>query len=253
MLPRDDQPEASIMTLALVGRDPEATFYARQVARHGSPVLMLGCGNGRFAFDLVSRGASVVAVDPSKVMIHSAEERKASERLAGVDQLRFLVADLRALRLSETFPLVLAPQNALSLMGSMDELGALLATVRHHLEPNGTFVCDLAGPSVVGLGPLSERPQSDDGHGPVEPAGLELLRPPFTPHLRERRRGPKGDSDRAIHRLRLRHFTPDEIDEALKEAGFVALERYGDFEGKAYDDGDPVQVVLASRATGPSP
>ena len=47
---------------------------------------------------------------------------------------------------------------------------------------------------------------------------------------------------------RLRHFKPSELDGALKEAGFVPVERYGSFTRKAFDEAeDEQQVVIASR------
>jgi SAM-dependent methyltransferase len=231
------------MALSLVGREPGVAFYARQAAARadlqgGGRVLTLGCANGKLAFELVSKGHPVVAVDPSKSMIQAAEERRAREGMDS-DRVRFLLADLRSLRLNERFPLVLAPQNAVALMGSLEDLHALLATVRHHLEPEGAFVFDVANPST---GPLHPRLLPGEG-----PPILEPPRPIFAPHLRERRRGANdGGSEGAIRRLKLRHFEPEEIDTALQQAGFVAMERFGRFDGKPFDPGDPLQILVAS-------
>ncbi len=223
--------------LTLVGQDGESTFYARQAERHGGPVLMLGCANGRIAFHLAARGHSVLGVDPSKVMIQSAEERRSEADSA--ERLRFLSADLRALRLSERFPLVVAPQNALSLMTSVDDVLLLFATVRHHLALGGAFVFDVANPGTM----LGRR------RGDAEPPPHlfpEPARSVFTPHLRERRRAIDGRDEWSIRRLKLRHFEPDELDACLLHGGLVALERYGAFDGKPFDETDAVQIVVAA-------
>ena len=68
----------------------------------------------------------------------------------------------------------------------------------------------------------------------------------FAPHLRERDR---RDGIEGIRRLRLRHFSVAEIDQALREADFVATERYGSFDRRPFEPTDPIQVVVASRAS----
>jgi SAM-dependent methyltransferase len=226
------------MALSLVSQQVDVAFYARQAERCAGPVLVLGCANGRVVFELLSKGIKVVGVDPSERMIASAEERRA-ELDEGSDGVRFHAADLRSLRLNERFAAVFAPQNAIGLMGSLGDLGSLLATVRHHLMGDGALVFDVANPNARRVMP----PQREDE---LEPPGLvEPIRPVFAPHLRERRRSVKGDAE-SIRRLKLRPFEPREIDSALNEAGFDPMERFGDFEGKPFDEQDPIQVVVAA-------
>ncbi|HSP77099.1 MAG TPA: class I SAM-dependent methyltransferase, partial [Myxococcaceae bacterium] len=41
-----------------------------------------------------------------------------------------------------------------------------------------------------------------------------------------------------IHRLRLRPFSPEELDEAMAALGLTPRERYGRFDGKPFDPQD---------------
>lgn len=218
--------------LALVGPDPEVLFYARQAEEKGGPVLVLGCAHGRVAWGLAERRLAVVGVDPSEVMIALAEERRAGEGPEAAARARFLVADPRSLRLDERFPTVLAPQHALGLMQSTEDLEAFLATVRHHLAPGGTFAFDVHNP---------RRPPRPEHDGPTSP--LEPRRPLFSFHLRERR--VRKDAPEGIRRLRLKHFGPEELEAALARAGLVLRERYGGFDGKPFDPEDPRQIGVA--------
>jgi SAM-dependent methyltransferase len=219
--------------LSLVGPDPDVLFYTRQVAERGGPVLVLGAANGRVAWPVAEQGQAVVGVDPSERMIRSAEERRVNEPNDVSARARFLESDIRALRLSERFPLVLAPQHALGLMGTRNDLDAFLATVCHHLSPGGTFVYDVLNPRREPV-----LPRDDDEPG----AALEPRRPLFALHLRERRRT-EGAS--AIRRLKLKHFSPDELDAALLAAGLTPRERYGRFDGKPFDLEDPRHIGVA--------
>ncbi|MBU8894438.1 class I SAM-dependent methyltransferase [Corallococcus sp. H22C18031201] len=209
--------------LSLVGQEPDLLFYTRQAAEHGGPVLVLGSANGRVPWALAGHGFTVVGVDPSEVMVRLSEERRGVESDDVSARARFLSVDPRALRLEERFPLVLAPQHALGLMSTRDDLDGFLATVRHHLSPGGTFVFDVLNAPRE---PVLARDEDAPG-GAVEPK-----RPLFARHLRERR-VPGGASP--IRRLKLRHFTPDELEAALTAIGLIPRERYGRFDGKPFD------------------
>ena len=83
-------------------------------------------------------------------------------------------------------------------------------------------------------------PEPDHDADPT--AGLEPLRPPFAFHLRERTRaGQPG----GIRRLRLQHFSPEELDGALAACGLTARERYGRFDGKPFDADDARHIGIA--------
>ncbi len=228
--------------LSLVGQEKDLLFYSREVEARGGPVLVLGAGTGKLAWELALRGLKVTAVEPSEVMAATANERRSRERAEASDRLEILCSDVRAVRLDERFPVVLAPQNALALMATLDDLDALLSTVRHHLAPDGVLVFDVLNPNP---GPFQPAHEPEEAWRPLE--GVEPPRPVFAPHLRERTRSGEGFSE-GIRRLRLRHFSVAEIDTALREAGFEATERYGSFDRRPFEQQDAVQVVVAVRS-----
>jgi hypothetical protein len=147
-------------------------------------------------------------------------------------RVRFQVADVRGLRLNEAFPLVLAPQHALGLMATPEDLEAFLTTVRLHLAPGGSFAFDVVNP------PRAPAPDRDED----PTAALEPQRLPFAFHLRERTRSGQAGG---IRRLRLQHFSPEELDAALGACGLTARERYGRFDGKPFDVDDPRHIGIA--------
>jgi len=219
--------------LSLVGQDPDLLFYSRQASERGGPVLVLGAANGRVPWSLAGHGFAAVGVDSSEVMIRSAEERRAEEPAEVAERVRFITSDVRALRLPERFPLVLAPQHAMGVMATRDDLDAFLATVCHHLSPGGTFIYDVLNPPREAI----IRDDDDEPRAPLEPR-----RPLFALHLRERR--PPGGTT-PIRRLKLRHFAPEELEEALSSCGLTLRERYGRFDGKPFDLGDSRQIGIA--------
>lgn len=207
------------MPLSLVGLDLASAFYVRQAGRLGTPVVVLGSADGRVAFALAARGHRVVAVEPSERMHAAAGERRPAEE--GAPEVRLVNADLRTVRLEERFGLVLAPQNALGLMATVDDFEAALLTVAAHLGPEGVFAFDLRSDSDTDPPPLG--------------------RPAFAAHMRER-------GGQSVRRLRRRVFTPNEVDAALARAGLEARERYGDFLSRPWEESDEMQVVVAGPA-----
>lgn len=236
-------------TLSLIGRAPDASYYVDALRGRRGPVLVLGCADGRIAWEIAEAGFETTAVDPSALMIEAAESRRegASEDARG--RMHFVSADLRSLRLNQRFPVLIAPQNALGLLATHEDLSAFWSTARHHLEEGGALLFDVATPPAPVLGAaLPENEEDfDDPSAPVAPE-----RPIFAPHLRERRREKGTKSAGGIRRLRLRHFTAEEVDQSLSESGFLSLERFGDFRGGVYDDESTLQVVTAVLDTRPS-
>ncbi|MBM7118673.1 class I SAM-dependent methyltransferase [Archangium primigenium] len=213
--------------LSLVGQDPDLLFYTRQATAVGGPVLVLGAANGRVAWTLARAGLSVLGVDSSERMVQAAEEMRGAESLEVSGRARLLHADLRSLRLDERFRVVLAPHHALGLMTTIADLEAMLATVRHHLEPDGLFVYDV-------LNPRAEPPPP--GNEEDEPgAAVAPRRPVFTFHLRERKR---ADAPSGIHRLKFKPFSSEELETAMTASGLTPRERYGTFEGKPFEPSD---------------
>ncbi|HZI07376.1 MAG TPA: class I SAM-dependent methyltransferase, partial [Archangium sp.] len=78
--------------------------------------------------------------------------------------------------------------------------------------------------------PAATRREDEDPTAPLEPR-----RPVFAFHLRERRQpgAPLG-----IRRLKLRPFTAEELDAAMKACGLTPRERFGRFDGKPFDPED---------------
>ncbi|HVE84663.1 MAG TPA: class I SAM-dependent methyltransferase [Myxococcales bacterium] len=223
--------------LSLVAADAGSAFYGDRVDRAGGPALVLGAGDGRIAWELARRGHQVLAADPSEALLRAVEERRGQEPPEVSARLRVVRADVRSLRLDERFKVAISPRNALGLMSTRDDLEAALATARTHLLPDGIFLLDLVNP------PEHRAPPAPGDRAEEPPL---WYRPVFVPHLRERRRARPGEAEHeGLRRLRVRQFSAEVLDAALKASGFTPMERYGDFDGRPFAPEDPLQVVVA--------
>jgi|CXWL01.1.fsa_nt_gi SAM-dependent methyltransferase len=208
------------MALSLVGLDVESSFYNRLVAEYGTPVLVLGSAVGQVIDALGERGHAVVGIEPSLRWASAARER-----LKGQPQVTVERADFLTFSLKKRFPLVIAPHNSFSWASSQGALGVLLDRVAKHLTREGVLAFE-----VRGL--VSERSAQ------VPPRA-------FCAHFLERSSG-EEKSHTSLLRLRRPFLTSALLEQALEGAGFQASERYRDFTGQPWDEGDLGQVGVAA-------
>ena len=194
-------------------------------ARAGRPVhglLDLGCGTGRHAVELASRGYEIVGVDLSEAMLERARRRATAEGAAGTT---FLQGDIATIELDRSFDAVLSMFAVVGYQLSDAAVRATFANVQRHLEPGGVFVFDVwFGPAVVAVGPSERVKIVPTPDGEIERKAVGTLEP--TGHVcsvsYELTRHHPGQPDAAVVEThRMRYFFEEELGEFLKEAGLT--------------------------------
>ena len=106
----------------------EADFLCRF---EPAAVLDAGCGTGRVAIELASRGIDVVGVDLDPPMLREAR--------AKAPHLDWVEADLRDVDLGRTFDVVAMPGNVMIFVSPGSE-AAVVANMATHVRPGGVLV-----------------------------------------------------------------------------------------------------------------
>jgi len=121
----------------------------------GQQICDLGCGEGRFARLLAQRGATVVGIDRSALLIKAAQRQEAQQRLG----IHYCVEDAQSLVSipDQTFDGVVC---CLALM-DIPDLDATLRTVQRVLKPDGWFVFLITHPCFAS--PNASARTADDG------------------------------------------------------------------------------------------
>jgi len=114
--------------------DEDLPVWEQLAAATTGPILDLGCGTGRVALHLASRGAETHGVDVHLPLLR-ALGRRAAER--GLDVPAWQ-ADVRRMEPPDTsFALALAPMQLLQLLGGAEERGAALGRIARTIAPGG--------------------------------------------------------------------------------------------------------------------
>jgi ubiquinone/menaquinone biosynthesis C-methylase UbiE len=126
------------------GLPGDKSFYAIEAFKADS-VLELTCGTGRITLAIAEKGARIIGLDVSREMLSKAKE-KAS--LRGLNNVRFIRADMRSFRLSEKFDLVIIPYNAFLHLTTIEDQKKTLGNIRKHMTPNGRLIFDVFVPDL---------------------------------------------------------------------------------------------------------
>jgi SAM-dependent methyltransferase len=238
----------------------DVEWYRQRAREAEGPVLELGAGTGRITIPLAQAGVSVTALDVDPGMLE-ALRRKLTALPADVQaRVDIAVGDMRSFRLERRFALVIAPYRAFLHNLTRDDQLACLQCVHEHLQPDGRFAFNVFHPSLEYMarhaGALAGVWRWTGTH--ALPNGGHLLRSETAWYDTVQQRvhalhryeefGPSGDLTRTfLERLEVAYLYPADIRQRLAEAGFGAVEIYGDFHGRPLTNDTDELVVVARR------
>lgn len=113
------------------------------------PVLEVACGTGRVCLQLARDGVQIVGLDCSREMLDVARSKS-----AGMDNVRWVQADMRTFDLQQTFGLVIVPGHAFHNLVTADDQVACLDCIARHLPLGGRLVLHLDHQDIDWLGDL---------------------------------------------------------------------------------------------------
>lgn len=240
-------------------QDDDVRYYVALAKKRGGAVLELGAGNGRIALPIARAGLSVTGVDHTRPMIDDARTRLQAESAEVRARTKFVVGDIRSVRLKKRFPLVLATFNTVLHLYRRRDVERFLATVKAHLAKGGLFVADLSTPEPKDLARSPERayraPSFDHPtRGPVryeERFDYDRVRQVLFMSMHF---VPKADESAAFMTpLAHRQFFPQEWEALLHYNGFRTVRVDGDFEGGPLGQESDLMVWHAVAASKGAP
>jgi SAM-dependent methyltransferase len=250
--------DPTFYTHTYADRIEDITFYVDLARRAGGPMLEYGIGNGRIAIPLARHGVEVVGVDWSRAMIADLRARLADEPADVRRRVRAVRGDMRSVRLSRRFPLVVCTFNTALHLFTRADVERFFVRVHEHLAPRGRFVVDLSTPPLYELTRKAGRPYA---------AGR--LRHPTTGDLVTNRERFDYDPCRQVLFVSLefepvehperswmtplahRQFFPQEWEALLHYNGFDVERVEGDFQGGPLTADSEVMVWhTRARTTG---
>jgi SAM-dependent methyltransferase len=214
------------------GGDYDDRDLYRDLVRSGSgPALELGCGNGRLLVGYVADGLDVAGVDSSADMLALCRQHAAT---LGVP-VTLHHTDWTALELPALYATVYNPAGSFALIDDVARAHETLTCWRKLLRPGGQLVVSMGGPTGHDLDDWTWRvrrsgTRASDGvtfmvHEAARSDPARQLE--HTLHRHEVWE-PDGTLRTAyLRRHRLRWWTPEQLTDALRDAGFSHVSTAG--------------------------
>ena len=209
---------------------PEADFAVDALGlRRGDRVLDLASGEGRHLRTLRQRGLEAFGADLSEPLLEVARDAR----------LPVVRADMRALPFARAFRGVLSFFTSFGYFETDEENLGVLGEIASCLQTGGRLLLDLPNRGLVERSLVARSEKTLEGRRIVEERSFEGNRMVKRIHIG----GPEGERD-FVESVRL--FSPEEIREGLRAAGFKPERFYGGFDGSDFADASGRMIVTAS-------
>jgi SAM-dependent methyltransferase len=223
-------------------------FYQKLAVQYGGPVLELGVGTGRIAFEILKHKIPLVGLDVSEQMLYSAKQRlKSFGQLVRLEKESFC-----KFLFNEKFSFIFSAFNSLHHAYSQEEIIQVFKSVYEHLTLKGVFAFDVANPQLDRLQKADSKPylrerffdertqQACEVWETYEYNNVTQIR-----IVRWKYCWPNGLSKTC--ELKTRLYFSDELETLLKRSGFIILKRLGDFDGSAFNKISPKQILVCQK------
>ncbi|MFQ5674629.1 MAG: class I SAM-dependent methyltransferase [bacterium] len=201
-------------------------------------ILDLGCGNGRHASELASRGYDVTCLDLSSELLSVARRESSSEPCC----IHFVRADMRNIPFASAFDSVVSFFTTFGYFKSDEENIKTLHSIAGALKPQGTFLQDYVNKSYVveNLVPIDSRRQD----------GFEIVQERFynrTDERIEKKITLKENSRVREYFESVRLYTLEEMKNLLAKTDLRLEKTFGDFDGSPFSAASPRLILIGRK------
>lgn len=205
----------------------------------GPSILDAGCGPGRIAIELATRGARVTGVDLIRPFLNAAYDSAQAE---GVE-LDLEQADLRTFARKEAFDAAVSLYTSFGYCDTIEEDMQILKNISLSLKPSGWFILEMTGREIA---------VRDFTEGEWFTRGGFTVLTEFSvvgawEGLRSRWLLIDDNGRKIDHEYVQRLYSAIELKRLMLVCGFASVEIYGDFDFSPYNEKARTMVLVARK------
>ena len=233
-------------------------FYRKLIPSDKANILELGCGTGRVLIPLSAHCDYILGVDISEMMLKICREKLKASGISR-NRARIKSDDITALVPERTFDLIIAPFRVFQNLKTNEEVAGLFKTVRSHLSDAGSCILNVFRPFLSRDAMATQWVCEEENllwETPTENGRIALYdrRPRIDPQRQiiypdQAYRRYRGDllEDEVIHKIALRYYYPDQLEELITTHGFKIVNRWGGYADEPYGEGPELVIQFCNR------
>jgi SAM-dependent methyltransferase len=214
------------------------TVWASLELRPGIAVADVPCGAGRHSLAFAQKGAHVVGVDLSSIMLERAAEVAESSPVRPL----YVRGDMRHIPLASEYDVV---ANIFSSLGyfetEADNHGAFAELVRI-LAPGGILILDVINPKYLQSHFIAQTHRETRDGEMIERRELDMKRKRVVKHIEIQH----GNVIRKIRESVQLYEQPD-LERLAEENGLLPLDFWGDYDASLFTSQSPRLIMLAKK------
>jgi len=248
MLQAHLDPKSNLASRKHLTIDKSVEWIIKALAlQKGDHILDLGCGPGLYCTRFAEKDMMVTGIDYSKRSVQYAKEYAASNKL----NINYICKNYLTIDYNDAFDLVTLIYYDFGVLADGDR-DVLLNKIHSAVKPGGYFVFDINTPKYHNS-VKEERTWVYEENGFWRPIPYllftEKIKYPQHDVLLTQYFVLDNNSNFDIYRIWDHAYTKDSISHVLTNAGFRALQFYGDIMGSEYSDNSKTMAIIAKKAS----
>lgn len=228
----------------MFSHDDDIPFYVQRV---GSDCLEICCGTGRLLLELAAAGIEAHGLDYSAAMLDEARKKADARGL----KVQLHQGDMRDFDLGRTFSTLLVAFNSIGHLYTIEDMQRHLNAVKKHMGARSKYLIEYFVPRFDLI--LENRRtlvthylDPDDGQKVF--VWQQSHYDSATQIKHNHWYYEKGGKVERAEVFPIRMYFPQELDALLTLNGLRIVEKLGDYDGTAFGDGSPMQIITCELA-----
>lgn len=233
-------------------------FYTERIPFSDASILELGCGTGRVLVVLADYCDYIHGVDISEAMISICRNKLVKKGIPS-SKARGQIGDITKIDLGRTFDLIIAPYRVFQNLETDEQVDGFFNIVRRHLSRNGSCILNVFKPNRDPAGlrkewakeseylswevPIKDGRVTCHGRNTRIDSESMILYPEII--YRTYRKGVL--CDKAVLKIPMRCYYPEDFERLIIDHGFTIIERWGGYSGEPYGEGPELIIQFMDQ------
>jgi SAM-dependent methyltransferase len=214
------------------------TLWANLELLPGMLVADVPCGAGRHSMAFAERGATVIGLDLSMIMLGRAEEAADSMKTKPL----FVRGDMRRLPLDDSFHVVANIFSSIGYFEKESDNRTVFAELTRILAPGGILIIDVINPEYLREHFVAETRRSTPDGELLETREIDPHSNRIIKHIKIRH----GLVEREI-RESVRLYEQEQLSRLAEDHGLRPVEFWGDYDGSGFESHSPRLILFAKK------